>query len=72
MRVFRCKSKRELVHLALGELLRAEKRRETLKTRELEGGPESPIQDPKRQEKFRTALKEVNTRYSSALKKLAE
>ncbi len=31
MRTFRCKSKRELVHLALTELLKAEKRREILK-----------------------------------------
>lgn len=31
MRAFRCKSKRELVHLALTELLKAEKRREILK-----------------------------------------
>jgi len=34
MRVFRCKSKRELVHLALTELLKAAKRQEIL---ELEG-----------------------------------
>lgn len=31
MRLFRCKSKRELVHLALTELLKAVKRREILK-----------------------------------------
>ncbi len=31
MRIFKCKSKRELVHLALTELLRAAKREEILK-----------------------------------------
>ncbi len=31
LRVFKCKSKRELVHLALTELLKAAKRREILK-----------------------------------------
>ena len=31
MRIFKCKSKRELVHLALTELLRAAKRQEILK-----------------------------------------
>jgi Arc/MetJ family transcription regulator len=35
LRVFKCKSKRELVHLALTELLRAAKRREILKLRGL-------------------------------------
>ena len=33
MRRFKCKSKRELVHLALSELLRAEKRKEMLALR---------------------------------------
>ncbi len=33
LRVFTCKSKRELVHLALTELLKAAKRREILKLR---------------------------------------
>lgn len=33
MRLFRCKSKRELVHLALSELLQGAKRREILKWR---------------------------------------
>ena len=33
LRVFRCKSKRELVHLALTELLKGAKRREILKLR---------------------------------------
>jgi Arc/MetJ family transcription regulator len=33
MRVFKCKSKRELVHLALRELLKAAKRQEILKLR---------------------------------------
>jgi Arc/MetJ family transcription regulator len=31
LRVFKCKSKRELVHLALTELLKAAKRKEILK-----------------------------------------
>lgn len=30
MRVFKCKSKKELIHLALGELLRTERRKEVL------------------------------------------
>lgn len=33
LRTFRCKSKRELVHLALTELLREAKRKEILKLR---------------------------------------
>lgn len=33
LRVFKCKSKRELVHLALTELLRGAKRKEILKLR---------------------------------------
>jgi len=33
MRVFKCKSKKELVHLALQELLKKEKRKEILKLR---------------------------------------
>ncbi len=33
LRIFKCKSKRELVHLALTELLKAAKRREILKLR---------------------------------------
>lgn len=33
LRVFRCKSKRELVNLALGELLKKAKRKEILKLR---------------------------------------
>ena len=33
LRVFKCKSKRELVHLALTELLKEAKRREILKLR---------------------------------------
>ncbi len=33
MRVFKCKSKRELVHLALTELLKGAKRQEILKLR---------------------------------------
>lgn len=33
LRVFKCKSKRELVHLALTELLKGAKRREILKLR---------------------------------------
>ena len=70
MRVFRCKSTRELVHLALAELLKAEKQRQAL----TESGeePEPPLREGERQESFRTALKEVNQRYGPALKKLAE
>ncbi len=33
LRIFKCKSKRELVHLALTELLKSAKRREMLKLR---------------------------------------
>jgi Arc/MetJ family transcription regulator len=33
LRIFKCKSKRELVHLALTELLREAKRKEILKLR---------------------------------------
>lgn len=33
MRVFKCKTKKELVHLALQELLKKEKRKEILKLR---------------------------------------
>jgi Arc/MetJ family transcription regulator len=33
LRVFKCKSKRELVHLALGELLKKGKRKEILELR---------------------------------------
>jgi Arc/MetJ family transcription regulator len=33
LRTFKCKSKRELVHLALNELLRGAKRKEILKLR---------------------------------------
>ena len=33
LRVFKCKSKRELVHLALKELLKSAKRKEILKLR---------------------------------------
>jgi len=33
MRVFECKTKKELVHLALKELLKTEKRKEILKLR---------------------------------------
>ena len=33
MRVFKCKTKKELVHLALEELLKKEKRKEILKLR---------------------------------------
>lgn len=33
LRVFKCKSKRELVHLALAELLKGAKRQEILKLR---------------------------------------
>jgi Arc/MetJ family transcription regulator len=33
LRIFKCKSKRELVHLALTELLKGAKRREILKLR---------------------------------------
>jgi Arc/MetJ family transcription regulator len=33
LKVFKCKSKRELVHLALEELLKSAKRREILKLR---------------------------------------
>lgn len=33
LRVFKCKSKRELVHLALSELLKKAKRKEILKLR---------------------------------------
>lgn len=33
LRVFRCRSKRELVHLALSELLKSAKRKEILKLR---------------------------------------
>ena len=33
MRVFKCKSKRELAHLALRELLKAERRKEVLRLR---------------------------------------
>ena len=33
MRVFKCKTKRELIHLALRELLQTEKRQEILKLR---------------------------------------
>ena len=70
MRVFRCKSTHELVHLALAELLKAEKQKEAL-TESVEE-PEPPLRAGERQESFRTALKEVNRRYGPALKKLAE
>ncbi len=70
MRVFRCKSTRELIHLALAELLKAEKQKEAL-TESVEE-PEPPLRAGERQESFRTALKEVNRRYGPALKKLAE
>jgi Arc/MetJ family transcription regulator len=33
MRVFKCKTKKELIHLALRELLKTEKRKEILKLR---------------------------------------
>jgi len=33
MRVFKCKTKKELIHLALKELLKTEKRKEILKLR---------------------------------------
>jgi Arc/MetJ family transcription regulator len=33
LRVFKCKTKKELIHLALQELLKAEKRKEILKLR---------------------------------------
>lgn len=33
MRIFKCKSKKELIHLALGELLRTERRKEVLRLR---------------------------------------
>jgi Arc/MetJ family transcription regulator len=33
LRVFKCKTKKELIHLALKELLKAEKRKEILKLR---------------------------------------
>ena len=33
LRVFKCKTKKELIHLALQELLKTEKRKETLKLR---------------------------------------
>ncbi|MCZ7625037.1 MAG: DUF2191 domain-containing protein [Candidatus Methylomirabilota bacterium] len=33
LQVFRCKTKKELIHLALRELLKAEKRKEILKLR---------------------------------------
>ncbi|TAK02905.1 type II toxin-antitoxin system VapB family antitoxin [bacterium] len=33
LRIFRCRSKRELVHLALSELLKSAKRKEILKLR---------------------------------------
>ena len=75
MRVFRCKSKRELVHLALSELLKADKQQETQKIRgqvRMEEDLKHPIPDSKRRETFRTALEEANKRYGPALKKLAE
>ena len=33
MRIFKCKTKKELIHLALKELLKTDKRREILKLR---------------------------------------
>lgn len=33
MRIFKCKTKKELIHLALRELLKTEKRKEILKLR---------------------------------------
>ena len=33
LRIFRCRSKRELIHLALSELLKSAKRKEILKLR---------------------------------------